>query len=387
MDDELARAQARVDAAVSELGANAPELEGDRKRLRELRKELADLAIPTAMVLRERATGERPSTPLRIRGSYLSPGERVFAGVPASLHPLPANTMPNRLGLALWLADADNPLTPRVTVNRIWEQYFGRGLVETSEDFGTQGERPTHPELLDWLAAEFLAQGTLQKPLHRLVVTSATYRQSSAATPALRERDPHNRLLARGPRFRVEAEMVRDIALSVSGLLDPKLGGPSVFPFQPEGIWDNPYSDDKWKLSEGGDRYRRGLYTFARRTAPYPSLTVFDAPSREFCTARRVRTNTPLQALTTLNDPFFVEASRALAERALREAGASAEQRATHAFRLCTSRRPDAAELAEVLAFQRQQLARLRGKADAELEAWARVANVLLNLDETLSKQ
>jgi hypothetical protein len=378
----------------------SPALEPDRRKLRALRKELADLDIPTAMVLREKAGGERPSTPLRDRGSFTAPGEPVYAAVPAALHPLPDSAMPNRLGLARWLMDEKNPLTPRVTMNRIWEQYFGRGLVETTEDFGTQGERPSHPELLDWLATEFLQQGTRLKPMHRLIVLSATYRQSSRSTPELRDRDPYNRLLARGPRFRVEAEMVRDIALSVSGLLSGKVGGPSVFPFQPEGIWDNPYSDDYWRMSEGEDRYRRGLYTFTRRTAPYPGLTVFDAPSREYCTARRVRTNTPLQALTTLNDPVFFEAARALAARTLKEAPAPAEERAAHAFRLCTARRPEPSELAPLLSFEEAQLARFRADREAaqavagvqsgdaaELAAWTMVANVLLNLDETLTKE
>jgi hypothetical protein len=286
-------------------------------------------------------------------------------------------------------------------VNRIWEHYFGRGLVETSEDFGTQGERPSHPELLDWLATEFLQQGTRLKPIHRLIVLSATYRQSSHVTPSLRDRDPSNRLLARGPRFRVEAEMVRDIALAVSGLLSGKVGGPSVFPFQPEGIWDNPYSDDRWQMSAGEDRYRRALYTFTRRTAPYPGLTVFDAPSREFCTARRVRTNTPLQALTTLNDPVFFEAARALAARTMKEAAAAPEERVAHAFRLCTARRPQPPELAPLLSFEEQQLARFKADPQAarsvagaapageaaELAAWTMVANVLLNLDETLTKE
>ncbi|HVR71582.1 MAG TPA: PSD1 and planctomycete cytochrome C domain-containing protein, partial [Vicinamibacteria bacterium] len=343
----------------------APALEPDRRTLRALRQEVTALGIPTAMVLRERAGGERPSTPLRVRGSYLAPGERVYAGVPAALPPLPEQAMPNRLGLALWLADESNPLTARVTVNRIWEQYFGRGLVETSEDFGTQGERPTHPELLDWLATEFQRQETRLKPLHRLIVTSATYRQSSRVTPLLRERDPYNRLLARGPRFRVEAEMVRDIALAAGGLLSARVGGPSVFPFQPDGIWDNPYSDDRWELSPGEDRYRRGLYTFVRRTAPYPGLTVFDAPSREFCTARRVRTNTPLQALTTLNDPVYLEAARALAARAIRESGPEAEARATRAFRLCTARTPRPEELAPLLAFHGRQKARFETDGEA----------------------
>jgi hypothetical protein len=214
-------------------------------------------------------------------------------------------------------------------------------------------------------------------------------------------KDPYNRLLARGPRFRVEAEMVHDIALAASGLLSDKVGGPSVFPYQPEGIWDNPYSDDRWQTSEGQDRHRRALYTFARRTAPYPGLTVFDAPSREYCTARRVRTNTPLQALTTLNDPVFFEAARALAARTLKEAGAAPEARAIHAFRLCTARTPGAPELAPLLSFEQQQLARFRADPKAaravagdgaatgapELAAWTMVANVLLNLDETLTKE
>jgi mono/diheme cytochrome c family protein len=380
----------------------APSLAALRGKMRALRRGLAKLAIPTAMVLRERPGAERPSTPLRVRGSYLSPGERVYAGVPAYLPPLPERAMPNRLGLALWLTDDANPLTARVAVNRIWEQCFGRGLVETSEDFGTQGERPSHPHLLDWLATEFQRLDTRLKPLHRLIVTSATYRQSSRLTPPLREVDPYNRLLARGPRFRMEGEMIRDVALAASGLLSRKVGGPSVFPYQPDGIWDNPYSDDRWIESPGEDRYRRGLYTFIRRTAPYPSLTVFDAPSREFCTARRVRTNTPLQALTTLNDPAFLEAARELAARAMREAGSADEARAVRAFRLCTARTPDAQEVSALLAFQARERARFEAddkaarevlaedatsSGSAERAAWTLVANVLLSLDETLTKE
>ena len=203
----------------------------------------------------------------------------------------------NRLGLARWLVDENNPLVARVAVNRLWEQIFGRGLVETSEDFGTQGAPPSHPELLDWLATEFIAKGWSQKALIRTIVLSATYRQSSAVTPELAERDPYNRLFARGPRVRMEAEMVRDVALAASGLLSAKMFGPSVFPLQPDGIWNMPYSSDKWTTSTGEDRYRRSLYTFWRRTSPYPSFMTFDATSRELCTVRRVRTNTPLQAL------------------------------------------------------------------------------------------
>ena len=227
--------------------------------------------------------------------------------------------MPNRLGLAHWLVDKENPLTARVAVNRAWESFFGRGIVETSEDFGTQGTPPSHPELLDWLATEFVEQGWRTKAMHRLIVTSATYRQSSSAPPAIVERDPANVLLARGPRFRLEAEMVRDTALAASGLLSRKIGGPSVFPPQPDGIWDIPYSSEKWTPSEAEDRYRRGLYVFIRRSAAYPSFMTFDATSREHAIVRRVRTNTPLQALTTLNDEAYFEAARALAARVLRE--------------------------------------------------------------------
>jgi hypothetical protein len=384
--------------------AITPLLDAERRRLRALRKERSDLRVETALVMRERAGFARPSTRLRLRGTYLAPGETVYAGVPAILHGLPEEAPANRLGLAQWLASDENPLTLRVVVNRAWEAFFGRGLVLTSEDFGTQGERPSHPELLDWLATEFQRGETRWKALHRLIVTSASYRQSSRATPSLLEKDPDNRLLARGPRFRLEAEAVRDVALAASGLLSPKVGGPSVFPDQPDGIWDNPYSDDKWTTSEGKDRYRRSLYTFIRRTAPYPMLATFDAPSREQCTVRRVRTNTPLQALITLNDPGFVAAARALAQRVLREAGKSAEERAEHAFRLCTARRPSAAERARLLAFHAAELARYQkdaaaarllaggdeaeaGRALAERAAWTMVANVVLNLDETLVKE
>jgi hypothetical protein len=362
----------------------AASLDAARARLAQVRRELDAIAIPTAMILRERAGSERPSTLLRVRGSYMAPGERVYAATPAFLPPIPEGRSANRLGLAYWLVDEENPLTARVAVNRSWEQLFGRGLVLTSEDFGTQGELPTHPELLDWLATTFTSEGWSAKRLHRLIVTSATYRQSSRSTPALIERDPYNRLLARGPRFRVEAETVRDVALAASGLLSPKVGGPSVFPDQPDGVWDNPYSKDKWTLSEGEDRYRRSLYTFARRTAPYPMLTTFDAPSREFCSVRRVRTNTPLQALTLMNDPAFFAAAKALAARSLREAAPEPEARAVHIFRLATARRPSAAEIAPLLRFHRAQAERHPGDDAA---AWTMVASVVLNLDETVTKE
>jgi hypothetical protein len=311
--------------------------------------------------------------------------------------------MPNRLGLAVWLTSDDNPLTARVTVNRLWEALFGRGIVETSEDFGTQGQPPSHPELLDWLAVEFERDGWSQKHMLRLLVTSATYRQSSSAGRDLLARDPYNKLYARGPRFRVEAETVHDIALSLGGLLSSRMYGPSVMPYQPAGIWDVPYSKEKWVLSPGEDRYRRAIYTFIRRSAPYPSLTTFDAPSRESCTVRRVRTNTPLQALTTLNDPFFVDAARALARRIAREGGPDPASRIAYGFRLISSRPPSAEELDRVLAFYTKRLEGFRhdpqasaallqappgGDSDpADLAALTVLASVLLNMDETITKE
>jgi hypothetical protein len=378
----------------------APALKPQRDRVAELQKELRALGIPTALVMRERTGHERPSAFIRRRGSFLDKGEQVYAGVPEVLHALGDDQMPNRLGLAHWLVDAENPLTSRVAVNRAWEQLFGRGLVETSEDLGTQGSPPSHPELLDWLATELVEQGWRMKALHKLIVTSATYRQSSAVSPELLERDPYNRLLARGSRFRMEAEMVRDVALAASGLLSRKIGGPSVFPPQPDGIWDIPYSSEKWTESSGEDRYRRGLYTFIRRSAAYPSFMTFDATSREFCTVRRVRTNTPLQALTTMNDEAFFEAARALAARVVQETPA---KRAAYAFRLVVTRAPKPEEVDRIAASYTRHLDRFRqepeaaarvikgqsatGVDPAEQAAWTLVANALLNLDEALTRQ
>ena len=379
-----------------------------RERVAALQKDLKALGIPTALVMRERVAHERPSAYVRRRGSFMDKGERVFADVPAMLHSLPDNQMPNRLGLAHWLVDENNPLTARVAVNRAWEGFFGRGIVETSEDFGTQGSPPSHPELLDWLATEFVREGWQRKAMHRLIALSATYRQSSVATTALEERDPYNRLLARGPRFRMEAEMVRDAVLTASGLLSRKIGGPSVFPPQPDGIWDIPYSSEKWVPSQGEDRYRRGLYVFIRRSATYPSFMTFDATSREHTTVRRVRTNTPLQALTALNDEAYFEAARALAARVLREtASASAastpEGLATYAFRLVATRTPKPGEVQRIVASYAAQLERFRadpgaaaqvvkgyaieGVDPAEQAAWTLVANALLNLDEAVTKE
>jgi hypothetical protein len=383
----------------------APLLAPARNEIAKLKKQIDALGIPTALVMQEQPIFERPSTLLRRRGSFTSPGERVYAHVPSALHPLADDQPANRLGLAHWLVDRNNPLTARVVVNRAWEQFFGRGIVETSEDFGSQGARPTHPELLDWLAVELMERGWSMKALHRSIVLSATYRQSARVTPELLERDPGNRLLARGPRFRLEAEMIRDTALTAAGLLSSKMGGESVYPPQPEGIWNVSRSNLKWKVSPGEDRYRRALYTFARRSAPYPMLTTFDATSREFCTVRRIRTNTPLQALNLLNDPVFFEAAQALAARMVKEGGREPRTRIAYGFRLCTARRPADADLGDLLALYKSEKTRIArehaaasvlegfagapvGAAEQEdLAAWTMVANVLLNLDETQTKE
>ena len=376
----------------------SPLLKPARDALAAARKALADLQIPSTLVMKERASFDRPSFELRVRGSFAAKGERVYARTPGALHPMRDDQPMNRLGLARWLVDENNPLVARVAVNRLWEQIFGRGLVETSEDFGAQGSPPTHPDLLAWLATEFVAKGGSQKALIRTIVLSSSYRQSSAVTPQLAERDPYNRLLARGPRVRMEAEMVRDVALAASGLLSPKMSGPSVFPLQPDGIWNMPYNSDKWTTSTGEDRYRRSLYTFWRRTSPYPSFMTFDATSREYCTVRRVRTNTPLQALTLLNDPASFEAARALAGRML-AAGGDARSRAAFGIKLVLSRAAKPAELDRLVSMYEQELAHYRTRDSAaahgpagsdsspDLAAWTMVANVLLNLDETLTKE
>jgi hypothetical protein len=382
-------------------------------QLARLRKERADLdnRIPTAMVMQEM---DRPrETHLLIRGQYDKKGEKVSAATPAFLPPLPKGAPPNRLGLAQWLVDPSNPLTARVTVNRYWQMYFGTGLVKTAEDFGSQGERPTHPELLDWLATEFVRTGWDVKAMQKLIVSSAAYRQSAAVTPVLFAKDPENRVLARGPRLRLQAEFIRDQALAVSGLLNGEIGGHSVSPYQPPGLWEElasrldgaNWTAQTYVQSHGKDLYRRSMYTFWKRTSPPPTMITFDAPDRETCAVRRSRTNTPLQALVLMNDPTYVEASRKLAERLMTEAGRSPEERITFAFRLATGRRPQPGEIAVLRQVFEQQLAVFRRdhqaaskllavgestrneKLDAaELAAWAMVSSAILNLDETVTK-
>ncbi len=363
--------------------------------------------IPTTMVMSEMST-PRDRFEL-VRGSYEKTVDKVTPGLPACLPPMPAGAPNNRLGLARWLVDAANPLTARVAVNRYWQMYFGTGIVKTVEDFGSQGEQPSHPELLDWLATEFIRSGWDVKAIQRLIVTSATYRQSSMVSPALRERDPENRLLARGPRVRLAAEMIRDQALSVSGLLSTKMGGPSVRPYQPEGLWEQLSAFPGRKLfvrSTGEDLWRRSVYTYWKRTVPPPSLTVFDAPTREFCVVKRQMSSTPLQALALLNDEMYVETARKLAERMMTEGGALPRQRLGWAMRLATSRPPTAGEVGVLEKGLNRRLVDYRndhaaaekllsaGESPrdkhldvAELAAYTTVASVILNLDEVITRQ
>jgi mono/diheme cytochrome c family protein len=342
-------------------------------------------AGPTTMVMRERETPR--TTQVLLGGDFTRKGAQVVPGVPAVLPPLAPwgrgvggeGSSPTRLDLARWLVDPKNPLTARVTVNRLWQHYFGLGLVETDNDFGTQGTPPSHPELLDWLATEFVARGWSLKEMHWLIVTSATYRQSSRARPDLMTVDARNRLLARQVRLRLEAEFVRDVALAASGLLNEKVGGPGVFPPQPEGIYRFTQIDKHWRASAGPDRYRRGVYTYFWRSAPHPSLTVFDAPDASGACTRRNRSNTPLQALTQLNDQGQYEFAQALAARVLREGGEEDAARLRYAFRLCLARQPNERE--------QQRLAELLARQPAGNEAWVTVARVLLNLDEFITRE
>ena len=361
-------------------------------------------SIQTVMVMQE-LPGER-ETHLLIRGSYDRPGAKVERGVPAILPPLPPGAPNNRLGLAKWMVDPGNPLTARVTVNRFWQSYFGTGIVKTVEDFGSQGEWPSNPELLDWLATEFMRTGWDIKAMQKTIVMSATYRQSSVASAELVARDPENRLLARGPRFRLAAEEVRDQALAVSGLLVEKLGGPSVKPYQPAGLWKELSGGADYQQDHGPAEYRRSLYTFWKRAAPPPMMMNFDSAGREMCTARATRTNTPLQALDLMNDRIFVEAARVLAQRMMREGGSAEPDRIAYGFRLVTSRKPSEKELG--LLARSYDYYRTRFEADSagaqklvsegdaprdpsldvtQLAAYTNVASLMLNLDEAVTKQ
>jgi Protein of unknown function (DUF1553)/Protein of unknown function (DUF1549)/Planctomycete cytochrome C len=361
------------------------------------------------LVLRER---EKPrATHILQRGDFLKPGKAVTPGVPAFLKGLPSDESPSRLNFAKWLASRDSPTTARSLVNRVWQAYFGTGIVATSEDLGVQCEAPSHQELLDWLAVEFMETGWSLKHLHRLIVNSATYRQSSRMTEPLLARDPYNRLLARGPRFRVDAELVRDIALSASGLLDTKIGGPSVCPPAPAFLFQPPvsYGPKVWNEATGIERYRRALYTFRYRSVPYPMLQAFDAPNGDFACVRRSRSNTPLQALTTLNEPIYLECARALALLTLERGGCRESDRLDYAFKRCTARAPSDSEKSTLLELLSKEMRRFEAPgADAwalaggdsakrpqlppgvkpqDLAGWTVIARVLLNLDETITKE
>ncbi len=377
-------------------------------KTKELKKKAKDLdqQIASTLIYRERASS-RPSYVLH-RGEYDQQRDEVPRTTPAILPSLPDDVPVNRLGLAKWLVDAKHPLTARVTVNRLWQQVFGVGIVKTSEDFGSQGEPPSHPELLNWLAVQFQEDGWDVKTMMKRFVMSATYQQASRTTPELLPRDPNNRLLVRGPRFRLDAEMLRDQSLAVSGLLRNSLGGPSVKPPQPDGLWHavgyTGSNTSRFKADESPEKiHRRSIYTFYKRTSPPPQLNTFDSPSREYCTVRRERTNTPLQALLLLNDPQYVEAASALAARTMCDAK-TVESRARRLFQLATSRVPCDAEVEELVSLYRELAAKFRGEpkaADelssvgantavdvdtAELAAWTMVANLALNLDEVVNK-
>ena len=370
----------------------------------ELRKKIEELdttypALSQAQSIAE--SGEQRKSHIHVRGEYGRKGTEVQPGTPAFLFPLPPGPRPSRLQLAQWITSPENPLTARVFVNRMWQELFGAGLVKTSEDFGTQGEHPSHPRLLDWLASEFVNKGWSVKQTIKLMVMSSTYRQSSRSRPELEARDPDNSLLARQSRLRLPAELIRDSALAVGGLLYPAIGGRSVHPPQPSGVTELAYADAvQWQESQGKDRYGRGLYIHFQRTVPYPFLMNFDAPNTNVTSCRRDRSNTPLQALNLLNDPVFLESAQGLAERTLREAKESFEDRLHHAFRLCLARHPDSSEVARLSDYfqrQREMVDEASAKAlmpislpnvsRAQSAAWVGLASVLLNLDEFITRE
>jgi len=386
----------------------APSRAKERTELAGLEKALADAKPETTVpIMRDRAEKDHRKSFVQVRGNYQNLGKEVIADVPAAFHPLPPGGKHDRLALAKWLVDPDNPLTGRVVVNRFWEEMFGTGIVETSEEFGSQGELPSHPDLLDWLAVDLQENGWDMKRLLKQIALSATYQQSSRTTPEQYENDPYNRLLARGPRFRLSAEQVRDNALAVSGLLSGKRYGAPVKPPQPESGLSAAFgSGTDWKNSEGEDRYRRALYTLWRRSNPFPSMATFDAPNREVCTVRRGRTNTPLQSLVTLNDPVYVEAAQALARKIITQGGASMPEKVTFAFRETLLREPLSTEVDRIVVLHESALSdyhketEMAGKIaqeplgvlpkDSDLAnyaAWTVVSNVILNLDEVFLKR
>jgi hypothetical protein len=412
------RTDAEKSAVVEYYREIAPSLEKSRKQLAKLKTDLANIKPVAVPVMRELPKDRQRVSHVLAKGNFLSPGDVVDADFPKSFNAAPAELPRNRLGVARWLLSRDNPLTARVTVNRFWGQLFGLGIVETEEDFGTQGQLPSHQDLLDWLAVSFespksegkdqanLGLGWDVKALLKTVVLSATYEQSSHVTPEIMKLDPRNRLLSHYPRRRLDAETVRDQALALSGLLSRKIGGPSVYPPQPDGLWRAAFNGQRtWETSKGDDRYRRGLYTFWRRTVPYPSMSTFDAPSRENCTMRRLPTNTPLQAFVTMNDPAFVEMAQGLGRRIALEGGTGTPERVRYGLKLVLARAPNEEQVQALMALYEKELMNYRSDAEAakklateplgalpremdaaEQAAWTVVANVLLNLDGVLTK-
>jgi hypothetical protein len=387
--------------------SQAPEFATAQQKVEEIKKakENVEKAIPNTMVMSEM---EKPrDTFIKVRGAYDQDGEKVAAGVPGFLPQIPprADGKPlNRLDFAKWLVSKDQPLTARVTMNRWWAMLFGTGLVKTVNDFGSQSEWPSHPELLDWLAGDFMNDWNIKRVLKQIVM-SGTYRQSAKVAPDLLARDTENRLLARGPRQRLDAEMIRDNALAIAGILNPQLGGKSIKPEQPAGTWEiNEMGGYNYDKSKGADLYRRGLYVYWRRSTVYPSFITLDAPTREFCNAQRAKTSTPLQSLLLMNDPVFVEAARAFAQRILKEGGIDNAARLRFAWRTALGRVPGDYEISILTKTLDAQLAtysqdkeaaaallkvgdlpKPEGIDDSELAAWTALGNVLLNLNETIS--
>lgn len=404
----IARLERQLKNVESKLTDTAEqELSEEREEIASLKKQLDSIRpITTVPIMRDLEPRRERITKVQVRGNYKNTAEQVKRATPAVFHPLRQDLPPNRLALAHWLVDPENPLTARVIVNRFWEQIFGSGLVLTNEEFGSQGDLPSHPEMLDWLAVEFQTDWDVKRLL-KLLVMSSSYRQVSRMTPELLDADPTNRLYARGPRFRVTSEMVRDQALFVSGLLSENMYGVPVNPPQPQlGLKAAFGGETDWKTSSGDDKFRRGIYTTWRRSSPYPSMSTFDSPSREVCTSRRGRTNTPLQALVTLNDPVYIEAAQALARKIDMQGGDSIESKIAYGIRTCLVREPTDEETAELVRLYRTAVDRFSQQPDqaklfaeeplgkiphgsdpVDLAAWTVVSNVLLNLDEMFLKR
>ncbi|MEN7547414.1 PSD1 and planctomycete cytochrome C domain-containing protein [Rapidithrix thailandica] len=392
----------QIQAYLDSLTRSGETTRKSQRQIARKEEELKQLKAYKLPVMKELSVENSRKTHVFDRGNWLTHGEEVWANVPGSLPSMPADAPANRLGMAQWLVSEENPLTARVTVNRFWGQLFGKGFVETQEDFGSQGFKPTHPELLDYLALHFIhEQKWSVKKLLKMMVMSATYQQSSKVRPEVLDKDPYNYLLARGPRFRLTAEQLRDQALAVSGLLSTKMYGPSVMPPQPEGIWQVVYNGSRWVTSQGEDRYRRALYTYIRRTSPYPSMITFDGPSREFCLTRRINTNTPLQALVTLNDPVYLEAAQALAKHMREKGGEQLQEKIRYGYEKVLLKSPSSKTLQTLTALYHESQQHYQDSVmqavkqtdnpskafEPELAGLTVVANAMMNLDSFIMKE